>query len=525
MIPEELTRGRILFDYVVEQAQDQPNASIAIFNGTHVSYQDMVTQVRVYANSLIASGMKPGDRLAHFGGPCPEFLVSFLATGLAGGIWMGLNPKYSQRELAYVLKDAQPRFIEVASSAQDKDIENIKSLSATMGIDFFITDAWQDENTQTMGYFLSQGATWSAADENKGFTWPELAARAPCMIVYTSGTTGHPKGALLPHQSVCYSGEYDAKGYVKGVEGPIRVINNLPINHVGCTVDICAPFIICGGTMVFMESFDTSEILRVIEEERISVLGAVPTMYQMMIDDPLFSSCDFSSVKYIVWSGAAMSEPMLKFWKERGMVLDTGYGLTETIGGVTSCGFNDDITTLASTIGQPTDPDNFRLMDDNGELVTDTLTHGEIQVRGVLTMLEYYNNPQATQENFTPDGWMHTGDVAQWTDNGYLQLVGRTKEMFKSGGYNVYPREIESVLERFPGVALSAVISVKDDLYGEVGHAFIVPMEELSELAIKQWCKEQLANYKVPKSFSVSKTLPILPIGKIDKKTLAKEFS
>jgi len=521
MTNQRKPRGKILFDYVLEHASETPQAQLAIFDDQVITYQGMVPKVYEYAKALRASGVQQGDRIAHLGNPAPDFLVSYLATGLVGAAWMGLNPKYSKRELEHVLVDAQPNMIFISEHLTEEDLEGIQIAKEVSRAELVNFSGTSNSRMTSLDEFFARAADVSV--EN----WPKIQERDAAIVVYTSGTTGAPKGALLPHQAICYSGEQEA-GKMNDMEGTqnenVRVINNLPINHVGCLVDICSPIIVGGGCMVLMEDFDTGKMLKVIENEKITIIGGVPTMLMMMLADPYFTKCDMSSVKRIIWSGAAMGEPMLQLFKAMGMELDTGYGLTETIGGVTTSCPDDDVHTLASTIGKPWDPDLLRLQNKKGEIITKPGVHGEIQVQGISTMIEYINRPDATKENFTEDGWMHTGDIAEWTDNGYLKLVGRTKEMFKSGGYNVYPREIEAVLERFPGVALAAVIPAKDELFGEVGHAFIVPMFDLSVDKVKEWCKQELANYKVPKTFTISEELPILPIGKIDKKALAAQL-
>jgi fatty-acyl-CoA synthase len=340
------------------------------------------------------------------------------------------------------------------------------------------------------------------------------------MLVYTSGTTGRPKGAMLPHRGLVKCSEVQAKIWTAD---PLRILNNFPINHVGCVGDICCYVLVSGGTIVFMEQFEPAEIPGTIQRERITVYGQIPAMFSMTLEAAdrragWRAGSVLKSVQIIIWSGAAASRELILKLREITPRMSSSYGLTESVGSVTYVRDTDDLEILADTIGWPHPAYEFRLASPEGEPVP-VGEPGEIQVRGDFIMLGYLNRPEATREAIDDEGWLHTGDLAVERPDGAIKLIGRLKEMFKSGGYNVYPREIEIALEAHPAVRLAAVISVPDPLYVEVGHAFVVA-DGVTDDQLREHCRTRLANYKVPKRFTIAAELPLLPIGKVDKRAL-----
>jgi fatty-acyl-CoA synthase len=341
------------------------------------------------------------------------------------------------------------------------------------------------------------------------------------MLVYTSGTTGRPKGAMLPHRGLVKCSEIQSRIWTAD---PLRILNNFPINHVGCVGDICCYVLVSGGTIIFMEQFEPKKILKTIEQERITAYGQIPAMFAMTLetggraDGQTGSNADLSSVQLIIWSGAAASRELILRLREICPRMSSSYGLTESVGSVTYVRDTEDLEILADTIGWPHPAFEFRLATPEGVPVP-VGEPGEIQVRGDFIMLGYWNRPEATREAIDEQGWLHTGDLAVERPDGAIKLIGRLKEMFKSGGYNVYPREIEIALESHPAVRLAAVISVPDPLYVEVGHAFVAA-DGVTDDDLREHCRTRLANYKVPKRFTIASDLPLLPIGKIDKRAL-----
>jgi acyl-CoA synthetase (AMP-forming)/AMP-acid ligase II len=348
---------------------------------------------------------------------------------------------------------------------------------------------------------------------------PEDAA----LIVYTSGSTGSPKGALLSHRAIVRTcREQCAHWWAE----PFRILGNLPINHVGMAVQGSCQALVAGGTLVFMERFQPDRMPDVIARDNVTIIHQVATMYQIMLDRDGFDPDKLRSLQKIIWSGAPAPLDLIARLREITPHLHTSYGSTEVGGEVLFTVEGADDETLATTVGYPPDEYRVRLADEAGTPVADG-DSGEIQVRSDTVMNGYFDRTGDTEAAFTPDGWLRTGDVGQRRPQGDYRIVGRIKEMFKSGGYNIYPREIELAIEAHPGVAAAAVIAVPDPVFVEVGRAYLLAEKGivLDPHEIERHCRERLSNYKVPKSFEIRTELPMLPIGKIDKKALQREAS
>jgi acyl-CoA synthetase (AMP-forming)/AMP-acid ligase II len=513
-------RLRLISDYPRHWAAAAPDREAVVFEGSRWRYQELADRVDACAKSLLAAGVGPGDRVATLSPPHPDFYVTFLATTSIGGIWLGLNPRYQRRELEYAVGDAAPKLLFARTTIQGRDYrpELMALLETGSSIDRLVLLDGDLGPHPSYPSFLAGGG--SISDAALAEARAEIDPKQPCLIVYTSGTTGNPKGTLINHQSLV------AIGRVQNAiwrADPVRVINNLPINHIGCVGDITCDTLVPGGTIVFQEQFDPEAMVRLVESERITFFGHVPTALQLLVSTPAFATTDFSSVQIIIWEGAAAPRDLIETLRRKCPTVANAYGMTETVGCVTYTFDSDDLDVLADSVGWPVPEFGVRIATTEGVPVT-TGEPAEIQVKGDFVTLGYWRRPEATRDLFTPDGWLRTGDLAVERPDGAYKLIGRLKEMFKSGGYNVYPREIEQVLEAHPEVAMAAVIGVPDPLYQEVGHAFLlvpsgraIPTEELD-----RHCRAQLANYKVPKRFTVATEFPMLPIGKIDKQALKR---
>ncbi len=512
--PPRLT---LISDYPRHWAEHAPDREAMVFGSARWNFAELADRVDACARALIAAGIEPGDRVATLSPPHPDFYVTFLAAASIGAIWLGLNPRYQIRELDYVVNDATPRLIFARSRIDDRDYQaelghlagNCPSVERFVHLDRPVplarSQAWDD--------FLAAGA--GADLEARRAT---ITSRHPCLIVYTSGTTGRPKGAIIDHYSLVHVARVQ---YAIWPVSPIRALNNLPINHIGCVGDITCDTLVPGGALIFQEQFDPADMLAAIPRERITFFGHVPTALQLLVNHPSFESTDFRTVQIIIWEGAAAPIELIERLRARCPEVANAYGMTETVGSVTFTFDSDDIDVLADSVGWPVPDYSLRIAGPAGEPI-EAGTPGEIQVQGDFVTRGYWNRPEATEELFTPDGWLKTGDLAVLRPDGAYKLIGRLKEMFKSGGYNVYPREIEQVLETHPDVAMAAVIGVADPLYQEVGHAFVMahPGRTPTPAELERHCRTGLANYKVPKRFTVSAELPMLPIGKVDKQAL-----
>ena len=421
-------------------------------------------------------------------------------------MWCGLNPKYRADELHAVLADAEPRIVTLSRKIDDRARDELLAAIGEL----------RDRPIVVQGdSVLADRPKTTEMGERLDSHFEKIAA-----IVYTSGTTGRPKGAMLSHASIVHA----ALGYLERYrDGPQRTLNNLPINHVGCLVDLLSPAIAGGWSTIFRRQFDPLDTIRTLADERITFWGQVPAMFELVVRNGRFDNVAKAHLHYVAWGGAAISRGLLDWMAGLGVDLSTNYGLTESVGSVTMTWPDDSLDILAESVGRPVEPENFRIVDEKGAVINAASQPGEIQVRGTLLFSGYFRNPTETARALTSDGWLRTGDVAAFAPDGNVRLVGRNKEMYKSGGYNVYPREIEATIEAFPGVSLAAVVPTVDSLWGEVGSAYIVCDSGITGDAIRKFLQERLANYKIPKHFIFRSSLPLLPIGKVDKQALRRE--
>lgn len=525
--PALLERVFSIADAVREHAVTFPNREAAIFGDWRMSYRDLDRAVNRYADALNAMGVQRGDRVAMICTSRPEFLLTLLASMRVGSIWVGLNPKYRLREMRHVLEHCRPRILislieEGVGRSLASDLAVIKreidSLERLVTIEEAIPEVSESLNSVVPPAPSRRWNSVCIADRE--------AARTPAVLVYTSGTTGAPKGALLPHSAFLHSYRAMAESFrgKEAVRAGHRTICNLPINHVGCQADLCGNALIDAATLVFMESFKPNDIPAVIEKEKISLLGGLPLMHQQVFDHPQLGAFDLSSLNSVIWGGAPMPRPLLERLMRAGYVLSMHYGLTEG-GSINSVSSPDmGVEDFAVTIGYPDHDQRYRVISANGDAAVAGQV-GEVQIVGAGVMLEYFRDEASTMAAFTADGWLRTGDLVEVRDDGAWRFVGRAGERFKSGGYNVYPREIELVLEEHEDVAVAAIVPVPDATYDEVGWAFIVPGSgrQLSESALRNFALARLANYKIPKRWFIRTELPVLPIGKIDKRALRLE--
>jgi acyl-CoA synthetase (AMP-forming)/AMP-acid ligase II len=493
---DEIPNFPLLIDYVDHFARLRGDQEAAIdYGGRRWTHRSFAGLVHLIALDMLAQGIRPGARVAVLANPSVHAWASFIAASAIGAVWMGLNPRYTASELKRLIDDAGPELIYA-----DTDLGGFDGNASLLSLE-------------------------NVADRTETIMQAVQAARAhvdpakPCLLVYTSGSTGQPKGALLRQDGIIACSRVQAHHY--GMAGS-RTLNPLPINHVGALCDTATTALVCGGMQVFM-SFDPAVILRVVGEEQIDLLGGVPTMFQLLVAEPSFGQTDFSSVKRLLWSGAPMPEPLLNILEQLGKPMHNFYGMTELSGSITFTDPYANPAEVAGTIGRPESSYPVRIADPASGQPCAVGTIGEIQTRSPGVFAGYHGQAQATADAFTEDGWFRTGDLAEELPDGNYVLRGRLREMFKSGGYNVYPREIETVIEAVPGVIAACVVPVPDPLFHEVGHAYVMLMPGMAvdEADFIAGLRKQLANYKVPKRVSFVAELPMLPVGKVDRRAVA----
>ena len=507
------------YDLLTHWMTRRPGAPFDRLGGARRDYRQAADDVDRCARALIASGVRPGDRVAVLTTPRPEFMTVFLALSAVGGVWVGLNPGHTRAELAHVLDDSAPVLLMTLDRAGGRAYaDDVRALAeASLSVREIIALTGGFDGAVGFAEFLDRAE--ATGPEELDLRYRDVHPDEPALIIYTSGTTGRPKGALISHRAFAGGCYFQASAYYH--PEPV-CLANLPVDHVAGVMDLgCIPLAM-GGSLHYMEDFDPEGVLSAIESGGITMWGQIPTIFAYVTALPRWATADLSSLRFVGWGGAPMPVELVAELRRRtGARLGTVYGLTESCVAVA---YNDEDAadaTLAETIGRPDPRLDFRIVDESGAAVPDGVP-GEVQLRNPCLMSGYLNLPDATAEAFTDDGFLRTGDVAVRRPDGNVALAGRLTEMFKSGGYNVYPREIEAVLETHPAVAGAAVVDVPDPVYAEVGAAYLEtrPGVDIDIDNVIAYCRERLARYKVPKRFSVVDALPRLPVGKVDRAAL-----
>lgn len=508
-------------EHVAYYAATRPEVTAVWCAGVGWTYGELERQVGRYARVLAGQGIGPGDVVAVFGNSRPECLVVFLACCRTGALYLGLNPKYRLRELQFVCSDAQPRMLFAVrdGSMADDVITTVEQLIGQLPARTRVVGTGLDAPHRDLADLLERSA--SGSDPLPPDV--ERSSARPCAIVYTSGSTGTPKGALLSEHGAVRSARLSWQHWYGGLE-ELRTIVQHPINHVGWLVCECVAGLVGGGSLYFRERFDGADTLRLISEHKLNLWVAFPTMLRLAMQSAAWRDCDLSSLRRVALGTAPEVEILRQFRERSDAIFCVSYGLTEAHGGaVTVTAAGDSLQEVAGSIGRPVPGIEVRIIDESGRDVP-AGEAGELLVRDSTVFLGYLNRPDATAETIGADGWLHTGDVAVAGPGGTMRLVGRMKEMYKSGGYNVYPPEIEQVIGRFDDVVQVVVVGAPDPLWESVGVAFVVvgSREDFALADFAAYLRSELANYKVPKRVELLDAMPQLPNGKVDRVGLRK---
>ncbi len=483
-----LTLGRWLSDRV----RNTPGRIALEFLGTSVTYAELDARARAAAASLEARGLQRGDRLATLTATSPEHVALFFACARLGIALQPLSWRLSPSELAFQLDDAEPSLL-LVSAEHD-------ALAASIG-------------THVPRARIGEASPGGDHDAEDVATDDD-----PLLLVYTSGTTGKPKGAVLTHANCFWTNLCFDR--VAGLQESDVVLQILPQFHVGGWN--VQPLLAWwkGATVVLEPSFDAGRALRLIEDRGVTTMMGVPATYMFLAQDPRFADADLSSLRLAVVGGAPMPEPLLETWRDRGVEIVQGYGLTEAAPNVLCLPPEDAMRKLGSA-GKPYPHVDVALRDpETGGLLEGAAT-GELVVRGPSVFAGYWRNPEATASAFA-DGWLLTGDIAERDVEGYYRIVDRIKDMIISGGENVYPAEIEAVLHAHPAVAEAAVVGVPDDRWGEACLAFVVLVagQPADEAELLEHCRGSLARFKVPREVRFLEVLPRSAMNKVAKEKL-----
>lgn len=499
----------LVHEFVDHYAVRTPSARAATDSLRTLTFKQLRKEVDDWAKALIGAGVLHGDRVLVMLPPSVDYFVSILAVASLGACWVGLDPRHRSNEFSHFIEDSDPALVVTVGEFDGRDYRD-ELRDADPGVRaHFCLHLQGREEFMKLGRDVSDQILARA----RATVEPEDCA----IIVYTSGTTGVAKGAMLPHRAIASAAL--ANVAVHGRSQFEAAVCAFAPNHVGAINNLCAVVLAAGGCIHFHPRLDIGAMARIHEAERITYAIAAPTLFHMLLDQPQDNYLLTPSLRLVVMGGAVTPLDLLnRLPVGRKLRFASVYGQTETAGMITATRPDATLEVHAETFGKALPGVELRLADGDGEL-------GELQVRGPVLMTEYLGKPQATLDAFTPDGWLRTGDQCRRGADGNFSFVGRLKEMFKSGGYNVYPLEVELALLRHPDVADAVVVPVPDARYQEVGHAFVVRHSgaTIDETSLRTFLKERIAGYKVPRVIRFEAALPLLPNAKIDRQGLRKQ--
>ena len=491
-------------------------AVVVPYQGVRLTYAAFDQAVDEIACGLLAGGLDPGDRLGIWAPNCLEWTLVQYATAKLGVILVNINPAYRTHEVAYALKQSGCRWLVAATEFKTSDyvgmVEEVRpELPALEQVVFIGTDSWDDLRTRASEVAVDRVRERSAL----------LSFDDPINIQYTSGTTGFPKGATLSHHNILNNGYFVAEGC--NYTDQDRVCIPVPLYHcfgmvmgnLGCTTH--------GATMVYpAPAFDALATLQTVEAERCTSLYGVPTMFIAQLGHPEFERFDLSSLRTGIMAGSPCPVEVMKQCISGMHMEDVAicYGMTETSPVSTQTATDDTIDRRVGTVGRVHPHVEISVRDPESGRVVERGETGEFCTRGYSVMLGYWDDPEKTAEAVDRAGWMHTGDLAVMDDEGYVNIVGRIKDMIIRGGENVYPREIEEFLYTHPDIVDVQVIGVPDEKYGEELMAWVQlrdGAEPLDAGAVKAFCAGRIAHYKVPRYVHVVDGFPMTVTGKIQK--------
>jgi fatty-acyl-CoA synthase len=504
-------------DLLGERARLTPDKTALVWvpEGARFTYAELdaraVRCARVLREVL---GLAVDDRVALLADNRVEYLDLFFAAPKAGVILVPLGTRLTPHELAGILEDAEPAVFLYGS----EHAETVKALRGLTAVPRWVA---LDDPTDPTDRTDPSDFTFAelAAQIDTATPW-QPARRGPedlhCLL-YTSGTTGRPKGVMIPHRQVIWNGYNTVVGWQLRADDVSPVFT--PLYHAGGLAAFLVPIFTIGGTIILHRGFDAAEVWRTIEAERCTVVLGVPTIWKMLLEAPEWELVDLSHVRWLISGGAPLPQYIIEAYQRRGVVFKQGYGLTEV--GVNCFAMTvEESVARAGSIGKPLMFTETRLADKQGVEVPAGEV-GELWLRGPHVCRGYWKNPEATAAALDADGWFHTGDLARRDAQGFHWIAGRQKDMIISGGVNVYPAEIEGELLLHPDVRDAAVVGVPHPTWGEMGIAFIVPRDEADSGRLAEelsaFLAGRLARYKLPKEFRFIEALPRTAYGKVVK--------
>ena len=499
-----------LANWFAQRAARTPKRKCLTFEGRTLTYGETQRKIEALAARLRAAGVERGARVAYLGLNHPAFIIAMFASARIGAAFVPLNFRLSGAEIAYILNDA-------GATALIVD-QNLRPVAESVRGELTSVATWLAVEGATPGWEALEGADAPAAEQVR--VGPDDVA----VIMYTSGTTGRPKGAMLTHSNLWWNNT-NALHALDVLQDDVT-LTAAPLFHIGGLNVLTLITLQKGGEVVIHSAFDPGKAIAAIAEHKVTTMFAVPAMFLFMSQHPSFAATDLSSMRSFVCGGAPCPEPLLRLYGSRGMPIQQGYGLTETAPMVSFLAPELALTKLGAS-GVPPLFTEVKLIDAAGQRVGEPLARGEICVRGPNIMAGYWKQPAATAAVIDGAGWFRTGDIGFFDDEGYLTIADRIKDMIISGGENVYPAEVESVLASHPAIAEVAAVGKPDEKWGEIVVAVcaLKPDQTLDLEALRAFAGEKLARYKLPQRLEIVSALPRNTTGKILKYELRKQVA
>lgn len=506
-------------ELITRAAKYNPNKLASIFKDVRLTYQELNVRVNRVGNAILDAGYGKEDRVGILCHNSHFYQEIFLGIGKSGAVATTINWRLSPRELDFVINDAEVKLLFVADRYWAQ-IESIKHKLPTVK-QYVTIGAPVPGTLKYEGFVGSSSEDETRANVNPHDTFWQL---------YTSGTTGRPKGVLLTHRSLLADSEHHVIGNRLNRDDVIW-LQVLPMFHIALKRIIIAAYV--NATVVFQDKFDLKEVCELIQKEKVTSIMMAPTMWQFFMDYPDLDRYDLSSLMYCTYSTAPMPVVLIKKLMKKfpNITFFSSYGLTEAGSSLTILPSDqhflegpEHVVRRLSSLGRPMMGVDIRIVDENGNDCSPGKI-GEIIGRGENIMKGYWKLPEETQKTIK-DGWLYTGDMGYWDEYGYIYMADRKKDMIISGGENIYPNEVEQVIREMDGVKDVAVIGVPDDKWGETVKAIVVkaPDSKLTEEDIVKYCSLNIASYKKPKSVDFVDDLPRSPTGKVLKKVIRDKY-
>lgn len=534
-----------LLDYTLGQilekwAFETPDAEFIVYPDRNLrfTYQQFNERVDQLAKGLLYAGVSKGDKVGVWAQNVPDWTTLMFATAKIGAILVTINTNYKSSELAYLLKNADIHTLFLMDRFRDSDyVEIINELVPELKIhprgSLKCEQFPELRNVAFIGPKKYRGMynipelmlLGNHIDQIELETCKEsLDCHDVINMQYTSGTTGFPKGVMLSHYNILNNGY--SVGQCMNYSSNDRLLLCVPLFHCfGCVLGVCA-IVAHGAAMVFVEEFDPLMVLAAVEKEKCTAIYGVPTMFIAELNHPMFDMFDLSTLRTGIMAGALCPIETMKAVMEKMHARDLiiVYGLTETSPGMTATRTHNSAQVRSTTVGFELPNVEVKIVNPETGEPCEVREQGEICCRGYNVMKGYYNNPDATQATIDEEGWLHSGDLAIKTEEGFYQITGRIKDMIVRGGENIYPKEIENFLYGLPEIETVEVVGVPSNKYGEDVGAFVKIREgqTLSEDEILDFCKNKIARFKIPRYIFFVEEFPMTASGKIQKYKLSE---